>query len=343
MIDASWIMQITDTEINSVEIDAVGDFDDDDDDQLILIDSGSMVNVCPWRYNEDRGCTLKTPVYLSGAGGESIRHYGQRTVPLTCENKFPVEVQFEVADVVRPIISVRRLVSKGCDIRFGTNSYIQRNGKQIPLTYRNGAHYLRATPRHKPQPVDACRVCPVVADPMEEDAVPQEPSVIQAPKEPTQAEKEKHNVTHLPFAPWCPTCVAAKTTTPPHKKQDPKEREQTHTEETKHVIQIDYTFLKVNLEDNMNTVLTAVDVVTGIGGATVVKAKGLADGQPVKWLKPFVESMGHRSVAIQSDVETSIRIVAYKVANELEYATCKETERDDHISNGVVKRWHRAL
>ncbi|CAE8645307.1 unnamed protein product [Polarella glacialis] len=41
-------------------------------------------------------------------------------------------------------------------------------------------------------------------------ALPQEPQGIKVPKEPTPAERERHNLLHLDMAPWCETCVAAK-------------------------------------------------------------------------------------------------------------------------------------
>ena len=31
-----------------------------------------------------------------------------------------------------------------------------------------------------------------------------------SPKEPTPAERDRHNLTHLPFALWCPICIACR-------------------------------------------------------------------------------------------------------------------------------------
>ena len=44
---------------------------------------------------------------------------------------------------------------------------------------------------------------------------------------PTKEEIDKHYVTHLPYRDWCPCCVAAKKSNPPHRRQD----EQGHGEE----------------------------------------------------------------------------------------------------------------
>ena len=36
------------------------------------------------------------------------------------------------------------------------------------------------------------------------------------PKEPTEAERRRHEVTHLPFRSWCPYCVHGRMDNPPH-------------------------------------------------------------------------------------------------------------------------------
>ena len=39
------------------------------------------------------------------------------------------------------------------------------------------------------------------------------------PRQPSQHEREKHELTHLPFRAWCKTCVAAKARQACHTKQ----------------------------------------------------------------------------------------------------------------------------
>ena len=36
------------------------------------------------------------------------------------------------------------------------------------------------------------------------------PKTLQTPKEPTQEERELHNLTHMPYRAWCPLCVRCK-------------------------------------------------------------------------------------------------------------------------------------
>ena len=47
-----------------------------------------------------------------------------------------------------------------------------------------------------------------------------EPRVLRDPGAPTEAEVERHNVTHLPFRSWCPACVEGKARDKPHRKSE---------------------------------------------------------------------------------------------------------------------------
>ena len=53
------------------------------------------------------------------------------------------------------------------------------------------------------------------------------------PRQPSQHEREKHELTHLPFRAWCKTCVAAKARQAYHTKQ-PDRRD---------CLQLDFGFL----------------------------------------------------------------------------------------------------
>ena len=115
------------------------------------------------------------------------------------------------------------------------------------------------------------------------------------------------------------------------------------TEDTRYVIQVDYMFLRLGPDDQPLTVLTAMDVVRGIGGATVVQNKGLSDGHPAKWLKHFVENLGYNRTCLQSDSENAVKAVVNKAAETLADCTTRVTEVHDHKANGAVERWHRTL
>ena len=44
------------------------------------------------------------------------------------------------------------------------------------------------------------------------------PRPLRSPKSPSALERERHNVTHLPYRDWCPYCVAGKRPNSPHRK-----------------------------------------------------------------------------------------------------------------------------
>ena len=109
------------------------------------------------------------------------------------------------------------------------------------------------------------------------------------------------------------------------------------TEDTRYVIQVDYMFLRLGPDDQPLTVLTEMDVVRGIGGATVVQNKGLSDGHPAKWLKHFVENLGYNRTCLQSDSENAVKAVVNKAAETLADCTTRVTEVHDHKANGAVE------
>ena len=55
-------------------------------------------------------------------------------------------------------------------------------------------------------------VKPVVRDPKDDDRVLVESGaeMTHVPHEPSEFEKQKHNLTHIPFRPWCTSCVKSK-------------------------------------------------------------------------------------------------------------------------------------
>ena len=48
---------------------------------------------------------------------------------------------------------------------------------------------------------------------------------LQTPQTPTPAQVERHNLTHMPYQPWCPFCVATRRKNTPHRRSHEAERE----------------------------------------------------------------------------------------------------------------------
>ena len=75
---------------------------------------------------------------------------------------------------------------------------------------------------------------------------------VTAPKQPTPRERAEHNLTHLPYRTWCPTCVASKGKADSHTTAK-------HTSKVP-VIQVDFTYMKASAEKTATPILTAIDV-----------------------------------------------------------------------------------
>ena len=84
-------------------------------------------------------------------------------------------------------------------------------------------------------------VKPVVRDPMDNDRVLVESGaeMTLVPHEPSEFEKQKHNLTHIPFQPWCTSCVKGKAQAEPHKRT-----ERIIEDSELPVIQCDYLMMK---------------------------------------------------------------------------------------------------
>ena len=102
------------------------------------------------------------------------------------------------------------------------------------------------------------------------------PHVLAAPAKPTTAEYQAHQLTHLPFAAWCPFCVSARANENPHK------RVRRQTDESVAVPRIEADFMIVDPE---RVVLTAVDTSTSYTHAALLPLGKVSSDQYS--LRPF--------------------------------------------------------
>ena len=74
-----------------------------------------------------------------------------------------------------------------------------------------------------PDVADAPRP-PGAADDDDEAEEARPPPPNRGPRDPTRAEIEAHQATHLPFRSWCKHCVAGRSDNPPHRRAPPRTR-----------------------------------------------------------------------------------------------------------------------
>ena len=160
------------------------------------------------------------------------------------------------------------------------------------------------------------------------------------PETPTQQERDTHNLTHLPFRSWCPVCVKARGL-PDHHTSKKK-----NNTTTRPVIQIDYAFVTSQETKEQTTLLTAVDVNTGMSMAAVVNNKGSNDyiiAELVRFLHETGRTQGTlQAGVVQSDQEAAIK----QVLRDLSTATGLPIRHSPTYSSqalGAVERWHKQL
>ena len=129
----------------------------------------------------------------------------------------------------------------------------------------------------------ACRdvdVKPVVQDPMDDDRVLVESGteMTLVPRELAEFEKQEHNLTHIPFQPWCTSCVKGKAQAEPHKRT-----ERIIEDSELPVIQCHYLMLKDTAGTSGLKVLSMYLRIFGYGMSTVVETKGPTDMYATMW------------------------------------------------------------
>ena len=115
----------------------------------VTIDSGAEESVWPVEW-ESPG-SLEEPerkMRFMAANGMEIGHYGKKVPTFSTKNSNTRKaMNFEVTDVKKPLASVRRIVEKGNEVRFGPGpqgNYIRNlaTGEKIPLKLEKGGYVM---------------------------------------------------------------------------------------------------------------------------------------------------------------------------------------------------------
>ncbi|CAE7268415.1 unnamed protein product, partial [Symbiodinium sp. CCMP2592] len=193
------------------------------------------------------------------------------------------------------------------------------------------------------------------------------PDVPRAPRLPSARQQELHNVTHQPFAAWCPACVAGRAKSSPHKPREEAKDGPDLEKGAMPVIQIDYgyTFTRrrnqeteedegdreaepgpedVDLQDQYGLTLFGVESTTGWQLAIPVLQKGAGALRRVteQLVRASMQISPAGPVMFQGDPEASIKqIINSVVACRSRLGLHTQTRlipRGSHESNGMVER-----
>ena len=170
---------------------------------------------------------------------------------------------------------------------------------------------------------------------VEEEA--REPQVLRDPGAPTEAEVEKHNVTHLPFRSWCPACVEGKARDKHHKK-----REYQHNKEIPEIV-FDYGFMGAEGEETI-AIQVAKDRRTRMIFAHVVPKKGITHEHGAAEMTKDIAKLGYNEVILKCDGEPALKNVQDEVKKQRAQKTILENSPvGDSQANGAAERAVQAV
>ncbi|CAE7765857.1 unnamed protein product [Symbiodinium sp. CCMP2592] len=168
---------------------------------------------------------------------------------------------------------------------------------------------------------------------------PESQSVVSAP---TQQERNRHALTHYPFQPWCPVCIAFKS------RQDRHPSVADHSDSAVSVVSFDYGFVGLEAAGDQMTVLFVADRQTKCLHAIPAKSKaGSSLSHLVTELTRFVSWLGHDEVRFRCDNENPMRVVAEGAKKACRGCGIRvqsdTTPIDSHESNGPAEQAVQAL
>ena len=148
----------------------------------------------------------------------------------------------------------------------------------------------------------------------------------------------RHNLTHMPFQPWCTSCVKGKAQAEPHKRT-----ERTIEDSELPVIQCDYIMLQ-DVAGRWTESAQHVCRTFGYGMSTVVETKGPTDMFATMWAVKMVNFLGLSDRNLQCDPEPSLIKWAESVKSKrTERIVIRSSPRRSHQSNEGVENYKKQL
>ena len=342
-----------------------------------MVDSGAARSVIPKGWHSEIPTDATDAPALRTASGDALDVEGVKMVPITIGLE-QVTAPVAVCTVQRAILSTNTLASAGYVTVIGKGgAHVEKGGVRVPLE-RDGDHFFLVEPKSRPQansqhhtPKSALtnffpfvnkaprrrhgapflplfkkhntviNTCEVEDGSPSEQAGGRSPNVRPAATAPGPAEVQKHNITHVPYQPWCLRCVAGRSVGQLHKRVDRSNR----AAGSEVVVQVDYAFFgKV-------TILVVVCTKTGMVAARRVYAKGPSD-DAISFVAEFVCGLGHKRTCIQCDGEPAAwalicraqhHICKLEPSGGVDQVRARTTLGYNSNANGAVERGIRTI
>jgi hypothetical protein len=173
----------------------------------------------------------------------------------------------------------------------------------------------------------------------DEDGDPVEEAVVakpaKDPRAPSQAERDEHEATHLPFRSWCAECVCGRRDNPGHFRRAEEERVVPE-------VMLDYAFVRRKDETETVTILLMKDRESRAVRAWTMRNKGVCYEEAALRAVEGLKAFGHPSkILIKVDNEKSLKALRDEVLRLLGQQAVPvvppthESESNGAVENGV--------
>ena len=227
-------------------------------------------------------------------------------------------------------------------------------GNAMPIKRKNGIFVIPV--RRGSQSEEQHQLCPVT-DPSQpileappglapptarQEAKPTEQAQVafakSLPATPSEEDRERHNLTHVPFRTWCADCIAGQATEDKHKRRKDKPDDRTIA-----TMGLDYCFLgRDNEKDQATTLILALKPANCVG-ASVVPEKGVCE-PAVQCVLFYLEVWGVTAVTLKCDQEPGIIALCNEVRKRRDHSTMLEkAPKHDHKANGHIENTVRRV
>ena len=172
----------------------------------------------------------------------------------------------------------------------------------------------------------------VDVEPEAPEYVAHRPKGLKQPGEPTLTERLEHELTHLPFKPWCEVCVRSKSKQAKSRRLSLKQP----------VLQMDFSFLGDKPGGEQITILNVVDVLTNMALSVVIPTKARTPYSQAE-LRRFVLETGRTFGVLQCDPEPALRAIATSVTGEVGGLSFRSTPVGWKQAQGTVGNMQATL
>ena len=176
-------------------------------------------------------------------------------------------------------------------------------------------------------------------------ALGRQPVELPVPSPPSEVERLLHELTHLPYAPWCEACVRGRGRDLPHFGLQVGDSGALDHARLRPTICFDWFDIAGSTEageraEGVTQALLVIDSETGYVAAIPTPSKG-AEGYPhlTKMIVTFLKLMRHEKVVLKSDQEPAIRALIAEVKEAWPHrALVEESPLYSSQSNGRAER-----